>query len=358
MNARLWAGASISGIIGPKVHIGTDEYNNSDQAVVEKFRELTDHLIRYVESYGKQACLWGSLTHCKGETPVKADNVIMSLWYNRYAQPDSMLDLGYKGISVPDGLIYIVPKAGYYFDYLNIEKLYNEWTPNIVRQKTFDYDDQRIMGGMFAVWNDICGNGISVKDIHHRTYPALQTLSTKFWTGKNTTLTFAEFDALRHKFSEAPGVNELGRLPDAPICVDKVMPGQKDFGSKYGVIEAGYDYSVSFHLKAVKEEKGTVLFSSPNSVFYLADPATGRLGYERDGFLYSFSFAPYNGEEVDVTVEGDNKETRLKINGKTVERKYGRTYAKDKMTSETLFFPLQSTGNFRSAVTNLNVEKK
>lgn len=342
--------------IGPKVHIGTDEYNNSDQAVVEKFRELTDHLIRYVESYGKQACLWGSLTHCNGKTPVKVDNVIMSLWYNGYAKPDSMLNLGYKGISVPDGLIYIVPKAGYYYDYLNIEKLYKEWTPNIVRQKVFDYDDQRIMGGMFAVWNDICGNGVSVKDIHHRIYPAMQTLSAKFWTGKNTTLSFEEFDALRHKLSEAPGVNEMGRLPDTPISVDKVLPRQQDFGAKIGVVEAGYNYSVSFHLKAAKEEKGTILFSSPNAVFYLADPITGSFGYERDGYLYTFVFAPYDGEEMDVTVEGDNKETRLKINGKTLERKYGRTYAKDKMTSETLFFPLQSTGDFCSIVTNLSVK--
>lgn len=342
---------------GPKVHIGTDEYNNSDPLVVEKFRELTDHLIKYVEGYGKQACLWGALTHAKGQTPVKADNVIMSLWYNGYAEPDSMLNLGYRGISIPDGLTYIVPKAGYYYDYLNIEHLYNEWTPNKVGKKEFDYDDLRIMGGMFAVWNDVCGNGISVKDIHHRIYPAIQTLSDKFWTGKNTTLSFAEFDALRHKLSEAPGVNELGRLPDSPISVDKVMAGQKEFGTRFGVIEAGYDYSVSFHVKAAKEAKGTVLFSSPNAVFYLSDPIRGCLGYERDGYLYTFDFAPFDGEDVDVTVEGDSKETRLLINGKLLERKYGRTFAKDKRTSETLFFPLQSTGDFRSTVTNLKINR-
>ena len=45
---------------------------------MEKFREFTDHYIRYVEGFGKQACVWGALTHAKGETPVKAENVIMS----------------------------------------------------------------------------------------------------------------------------------------------------------------------------------------------------------------------------------------------------------------------------------------
>ena len=70
---------------GPKVHIGTDEYSNKKKDVVEKFRAFTDHYIRYVESFGKQACVWGALTHADGETPVKSENVIMSAWYNGYA---------------------------------------------------------------------------------------------------------------------------------------------------------------------------------------------------------------------------------------------------------------------------------
>ena len=155
-------------------------------------------------------------------------------------------------------------------------------------------------------------------------------------------------------------MNELGRLPDKPITLATVKPNQADLG--LDITEAGYGYSVSFHLKAAKEDKGTVLFSSPNAVFYLADPITSRLGYERDGYLYSFSFAPYDGEEMDAAVEGDNNETRLLINGKPAERKNGRTFHNDgknvKLSSETLVFPLQSTGNFRSEVSSLKVEKK
>lgn len=114
---------------GPRVHIGTDEYSNKDKKVVEKFREFTDHYIRYVEGFGKQACVWGALTHAQGETPVKAENVIMSAWYNGYADPKEMVKQGYKLISIPDGFLYIVPAAGYYYDYLNTEELYNSWTP-------------------------------------------------------------------------------------------------------------------------------------------------------------------------------------------------------------------------------------
>ena len=97
---------------GKYVHIGTDEYSNADTAVVEKFRALTDRYIRMVEGYGKKAKIWGSLTHAKGKTPVKVKDVLMDLWSNGYADPDSMIKLGYDVGSIPDGYVYIVPKEG------------------------------------------------------------------------------------------------------------------------------------------------------------------------------------------------------------------------------------------------------
>ena len=351
--------------IGPRVHIGTDEYSNRDKEVVELFRGFTDHLIKYVESYGKQACVWGSLTHAKGSTPVKVDNVVMSLWSNGYAAPDSMLQLGYKGISIPDGLTYIVPHAGYYYDYLNTQYLYEHWTPNIVGSEkyTFPYDGKQILGGMFAVWNDVCGNGVSVKDIHHRVYPAMQTLSAKFWTGKGVTLPYAEFNEKRMTLHEAPGVNELGRLgkPADKAAYDRtfaVLEPNQTF-SPDGNVEAGYDYSAEFDLEAVKEAKGTVLLQSPDAKLYLADPVNGRLAYERDGYLYTFDFAPYDGEKVTLCIEGNNKATYLYVNGKLAEAKTGRTYWTDgkskTMTLETLVLPLQATGDFKSKVRNFNL---
>ena len=351
--------------IGPRVHIGTDEYSNRDKDVVEKFRAFTDHLIKYVESYGKQACVWGSLTHAKGTTPVKVDNVLMSLWSNDYAAPDSMLKLGYKAISIPDGLTYIVPNAGYYYNYLNTQYLYEHWTPNIVggEKYAFPYDGKQIVGGMFAVWNDICGNGVSVKDIHHRVYPALQTLSAKFWTGKHVTMPFAEFNQKRNALHEAPGVNELGRIGNFADNdkFNKTYPELKanQVFSPEGNIEVGYDFSVEFDLQATKEHKGTVLLKSPNAKFYLSDPVNGRLAYERDGYLYTFDYAPYVGEKATICIEGNNKATYLYVNGKLAEAKTGRTFWTDgknkKMTLETLVFPLQKTGNFKSSVKNFNL---
>ena len=42
----------------------------------------------------------------------------MYAWYNGFANPKDMVQQGYNLISIPDGLTYIVPLAGYYCDYL------------------------------------------------------------------------------------------------------------------------------------------------------------------------------------------------------------------------------------------------
>ena len=340
---------------GKRVHIGTDEYSNKDPKVVEKFREFTDRYIRYVESFGKQACVWGALTHAKGETPVKSENVIMSAWYNGYAEPRDMVKQGYKLISIPDGLTYIVPKAGYYYDYLKCESLYNNWTPAHVGKEVFDEKDPAILGGMYAVWNDHVGNGISTKDIHHRCYPALQTLAVKMWTGVSTSLPYETFDKQRHTLSEAPGVNQLGRLSKLPglayeqahVTANSTLPVQ----------EIGYNYRVEFDIDGNKEAMGTELFRSPDAVFYLSDPIRGMLGYARDGYLNTFTYHVQPGRRMKVAIEGDNKATRLFINGKEVEElniqerwmdKEGKTRIRN---VRTLVFPLKKpeTSKARSA---------
>ena len=342
---------------GPRVHIGTDEYSNKKKDVVEKFRAFTDRYIRLVESYGKQACVWGALTHAAGETPVKSENVIMSAWYNGYADPKEMVRQGYKLISIPDGLVYIVPAAGYYYDYLNTQYLYEKWTPAHVGKAVFEEKDPAILGGMFAVWNDHVGNGISVKDIHHRLFPALQTLAAKTW-GAQTGLPYADFDRLRQGLSEAPGVNQLGRIGRTDGLVYEVAEVRP--GSSLAHEEIGYGYTVSFDLEAADETPGTELFRSDNAVFYLADPVSGRFGFARDGYLNTFQFRPYPGEKLNVQVKGDNRSTSLLINGKLVEtmdiQKRYFNGGKDSMNYvRTLVFPLKKAGSFKSKITNLKV---
>lgn len=368
--------------IGKRVHIGTDEYSNAKKDVVEKFREFTDHYIKYVESFGKQAVVWGALTHANGDTKVKNKGVLMDIWYNGYADPVEMKKQGYKLVSIPDGLVYIVPAAGYYYDYLNCQYLYEHWTPAVIGNKTFEENDPMIEGGMFAVWNDHAGNGISTKDVHHRVYPALQTLAVKCWTGKDTKLPYAEFDSKRAELSEAPGVNELGRLgKPGSVVLEKATVNA---GETLNAEEIGYNYAVTFTVDGKQEANGTELFRSANAVVYLADPEQGKLGFERDGYRNLFNYRIPAGEKHTITIEGTNKMTRLLVDGAVKEelgpktlyvmRDQDRAHYQVKGTytyepvvyqptdqiyyQRTLVFPLRKAGNFKSAITNLKVEAK
>lgn len=368
--------------IGKRVHIGTDEYSNAKKDVVEKFREFTDHYIKYVESFGKQAVVWGALTHANGDTKVKNKGVLMDIWYNGYADPVEMKKQGYKLVSIPDGLVYIVPAAGYYYDYLNCQYLYEHWTPAVIGNKTFEGNDPMIEGGMFAVWNDHAGNGISTKDVHHRVYPALQTLAVKCWTGKETKLPYAEFDSKRAELSEAPGVNELGRLgKPGNVVLEKATVNA---GETLNAEEIGYNYAVTFTVDGKQEANGTELFRSANAVVYLADPDQGKLGFERDGYRNLFNYRIPAGEKHTITIEGTNKMTRLLVDGAVKEelgpktlyvmRDQDRAHYQVKGTytyepvvyqptdqiyyQRTLVFPLRKAGNFKSTITNLKVEAK
>jgi hexosaminidase len=368
--------------IGKRVHIGTDEYSNAKKDVVEKFREFTDHYIKYVKSFGKQAVVWGALTHANGDTKVKNKGVLMDIWFNGYADPVEMKKQGYKLVSIPDGLVYIVPAAGYYYDYLNCQYLYEHWTPAVIGNKTFEENDPMIEGGMFAVWNDHAGNGISTKDVHHRVYPALQTLAVKCWTGKDTKLPYAEFDSKRAELSEAPGVNELGRLgKPGSVVLEKATVNA---GETLNAEEIGYNYAVTFTVDGKQEANGTELFRSANAVVYLADPEQGKLGFERDGYRNLFNYRIPAGEKHTITIEGTNKMTRLLVDGAVKEelgpktlyvmRDQDRAHYQVKGTytyepvvyqptdqiyyQRTLVFPLRKAGNFKSTITNLKVEAK
>ncbi len=344
---------------GPRMHIGTDEYSNRDSTIVELFRGLTDRYIKYVESFGKQAVVWGSLTHAKGATDVKSDDVLMYSWSTGYANPDEMLDAGYKLVSIPDAYVYIVPEAGYYYNYLNNKLIYDEWSPAVLGPKFVKEDgDPRIEGGLFAVWNDHPNNGVTVKDIHHRIFSALPAMSAKTWSGSKVSIPFEEFDSLATSISEAPGVNYLARFNTngQPILS---IPNLKPL-SETGVPEIGYDYVIEMDIEGADELPGTKLFESPDAIFWISDPISGQLGFSREGHLATFRQDVRKGDKLHIRIEGNNRNTRLFVNGKLVDdlnvRRVSYNGSNRTMAqSRTLVFPLEKTGNFKSKITNLKV---
>lgn len=362
---------------GKYVHIGTDEYSNATQELKEKFRAYTDRYLALIESYGKSPMVWGALSHADGTTPVRQKGVTMGLWSNDMADPVEMKRQGWKMISMTDWQTYIVPIADYYHDYLPLDNLYNTWTPRVFRNVTLEENDPCIVGGMFALWNDIYGNGITVADMHDRIFPVLQVIADKTWTAALTTLPFDLFEQKKDLLSEAPGVNEMGRTK-APMSLNEVKAGH-NLGLP--VSEVGFGHRITFTVDCKAEAKGTVLFYGPQSTFFLADPVTGRLGYQREDYLDTFNYTLPTEGEVELTIETTPAATTLYVNGvKRETLAEQRLYVIDKEKSRydkmpnvktlphvwqpttsmrylrALFFPLQKAGAFKSNVKHLNVE--
>lgn len=386
--------------LGPDVHIGTDEYAKAE---TEKFREFTDHYIRYVEGYGKKARLWGALTHAAGTTPVKSKDVAMNVWNNGYADPKEMLAQGYNVISTPDGWLYIVPKAGYYYDYLNLRNIYDKWTPNIVGNQTFDETLPQILGGSFAVWNDHVGNGITEKDVNDRVFPAMQVLAQKMWLGTSAIahVDYDDFSRQSPRIGEGAGLNMRGKVTGkSPLVLrydfngntvrdesedkrqgtrvsgaDVVQyQGKKALHLKNGsylqtpLPGIGYGYTVSFFVNP--DEGNTadaVLFSSPDAVVKLKQQATGKLGFSRENYNYNFNYQVPTNRWTHITICGDNEGTTLYANGVLIESLKGAmnefASTKSKIAKvQTLFFPLQYVGSksngFNGYIDDLKVFNK
>ena len=340
--------------IGPDVHIGTDEYNKKE---AEQYRYFTDRYLKYVASYGKTPRMWGGLKWLPGKTPVLAEGVTVNAWSFDWVDPELSIKEGYKLINTCDTYLYIVPGAGYYREFLDHKWLYETWTPWMMnRHQTLPVGTPGVLGGMFAVWNDQCGNGISEQDVHYRSFPAIQVMGERMWKGDNQQVVpFTEFEALCQSMPEAPGVNLLGRIEKETLLAEEVVLTGKDslFTS---LDEVGYPYTLSFSICPDKKPNiSGVLFQGPHSTVYTNWENTGRIAFTRDGYAFTFgSFILPEGEWTDITIKGDWKGTSLYVNGKFQERLEGRKKRVynpkyDRLESmpiqETLVFPLKQIGS-------------
>ena len=332
--------------IGKEVHIGTDEY---DKKEAESFRKFTDFLIKTVQNNGKEVRAWGALTHAQGKTPVTSKDVTLNMWYNGYADPIEMKKLGYKQISTPDGWLYIVPAAGYYYDYLNVNNIYNNWEPRNIGNVTFEKGDPTVVGGMFAVWNDIAGNGISEKDAHNRAFPAIQVLAEKMWTASDENIPLFDFNQKKVQVIEAPELNLRGYYGEQArkilyLPFDKNLVDKADFFKEKstssnvnyhdGIVndainstnklttihlpleEIGQNYTVSFWTKSASNN-GEVSFNSKNATFQFNKKG---VEYKRDGYTYKIPEKLNLTDWTYITITGNKENTSLFVNGKLIKK--------------------------------------
>ena len=354
--------------IGPDVHIGTDEYNKKE---AEQYRYFTDRYLKFVASYGKTPRMWGGLKWLPGKTPVQAKGVTVNAWSFDWVDPEVSIKEGYKLINTCDTYLYIVPGAGYYREFLDHQWLYETWTPwKMNRNQTLPVGTSGVLGGMFAVWNDQCGNGISEQDVHYRSFPAVQVMAERLWKGDNKKVVpFADFEALCKAMPEAPGINLLGRIDKETILAEEWTLTGKD-SIETALKEVGYPYTVSFSIcPDEKQNISGILFKGPHSTVYTNWENTGRIAFTRDGYEFDFgSFILPVGQWTDITIKGDWKGTSLYVNGKLQERLEGRkkrvynpkyNRLESMPIQETLIFPLQYVGDkingFKGLLKNVKV---
>lgn len=340
--------------IGPDVHIGTDEYNKKE---AERYRYFTDRYLKYVAGYGKNPRMWGGLKWLPGKTPVTAEGVTVNAWSYDWVDPEVSLEEGYQLINTCDTYLYIVPGAGYYREFLDHQWIYEQWMPWMInRRQTLPTGTPGVLGGMFAVWNDQCGNGISEQDVYYRSFPAIQVMAEKMWRGDNQkAVPYAEFEALCRALPEAPGINLLGRVGRETTLVEETALNGKE-AVESSLQEAGYPYTVSFSICPDEDQNiSGVLFRGPHSAVYTNWENTGRIAFTRDGYAFDFgSYVLPVGVWTDITIKGDWKGTALYVDGRLQERLEGRKKRvynpkydrlENMPMQETLVFPLQWIGD-------------
>ena len=191
----------------PQIDIGADEYTISN---ANQYRQFINTYDSYLKKKGKSVRMWGTLTWMTCSVAVNND-IVTDIWDNQWANPLATVQQGFQVINANDNILYIVPKAGYFHDYLDTKLLYEQWEPNIFSfyhpNLDLNPNEPHLLGGMFAEWNDMLGKVVSDADVDARVKPAMQVLSDKMWSGPATDLTYDQFQQLASIIGLAPGTN-------------------------------------------------------------------------------------------------------------------------------------------------------
>ena len=311
-----------------------------------------------MKSKNRKMRMWGGLTRIKSDTEVRGDGVEINVWSKDWADPTEMYNLGFELINSLDSNVYIVPAAGYYADYLNAASLYANWKPNVFKSgnlnTTIPAGDPQMIGGAYALWNDSIdtrGNGVTDYDVFDRIYQPMSALSEKLW-GEGTK-TYNEVKATTAKVSTAPNTNPYHEIESAGSTYAEYNFNKEDGSdaskNKYNAVSAEHaTYTEGKVGKALSMESDTyietpldkspagtslsfwvkkaaggssdeqVLFEGSSTLgdytIKAVQKNTGKVGYSREGYDYSFDYTLPEDEWVHLTIKGYKDKAELYVN--------------------------------------------
>ena len=336
------------------VHIGADEYE--DDATL--YRNFVNEMESYMKSKNRKMRMWGGLTRIKSNTEVRGEDVEINVWSKDWADPTEMYNLGFELINCLDSNVYIVPAAGYYKDYLDTANLYANWKPNVFKSgslnTTIPAGDPQMIGGAYALWNDSIdtrGNGVTDYDVFDRIYQPMSALSEKLW-GEGTK-TYNEVKATTAKVSTAPNTNPYHEIESAGSTyaeynfdkedgkdasrnkydavssknatyaegkVGKALSMKNDTCIETPLDKAPAGTSLSFWVKkaAGGSSDEQVLFEGSSTLgdytIKAVQKNTGKVGYSREGYDYSFNYTLPEDKWVHLTIKGYKDRAELYVN--------------------------------------------
>lgn len=371
------------------VHIGADEYEADGNA----YRKFVNDLFNHMENSGRTARVWGSLTWIKGSVDVQGKGAAgqhrqMNLWSRDWAKMDEMYKLGFDLINCIDSKYYIVPNAGYYADYLDDNTIYNSAINNY-NNVTIPAGDEQMIGGAFAVWNDMCGkreNGISEYDVYDRITNSAGLYAAATWGKGAADVSTAK--ATAKKLGDAPNTNfgyettanaegtvmQIG-MDDASDASDNgnslnlksakdaeivdvdfkkalELKGGKSYVSLDSELETaglGNDLRVKVKRTDATSDKDQILFESPYGSIKAVQAKTGKVGITRENRDYSFNYTLPMNEWVELEFKNEGMgKVSLYVNGELKE-----TIGQDgnNKLKATCMFPVQRIGSKTNAFT-------
>ncbi len=400
------------------VHVGADEFLvNSGSPVYHTF--LNDLLPHVKQTNAVR--MWGGLTWLGQGDPI-VDAAIngehgrtqMNLWSADWADGVKMYEMGFDLINTIDNFGYMVPngdgsRKDAYGDYLNTNRVFNEFAPERVRVKGGGYKylpsgDEQMLGAAYAIWNDNIdtrASGLSEADEYARFFDAMPFYAEKTWapTGKEK----GSADSLRSlvaKTGDAPRVNpysKAGKVGDtyAEYAFDNLTDGSKNGrdlqqGKKAAIeggkllLEGGESYvssplakvaagsELSFDIELTEPAcPGDVLFEAdaPYGTLDIRVMDNGKLGFTRELYDYYFDYKLPVGKKVNIRIvtnaidgvrpagnaDGAMESTSLYVDGALVGRASGRFFdagmvKKDGIDNATLTLPLQRIGSKTNAI--------
>lgn len=388
---------------GNTVHIGADEYWQIGQIPVEEDTIQRENYAKYVidmhekvKSTGKTTRVWSHIGSYLDKLPdldtEALNDMVLDVWHLGYENIQKRIDQGYKFINFDEAYVYGNTGRDRR-DIVNVEYLYENWTPYTMNGYTIKKGEPGHLGAKTALWADANKNGIVERDTFERLVRAVSVVSEKVWGGNNPDDSYDSFAfkfeklyggpniniardiksesdrVLHYNFEEyddkaidLSGNNYDGIIKEAKIEANKlVFDGTSTLET--GIDSLSYPYTVQFNINAdldvIDKTDGSILF----------DGYDGRLKLDQDGTLtvfrsyhtQSFKYKLPKDETVNLSIVGTNHVIKLYVNGEFEEAMLRERLDPNNYTElmSTFVFPLETVGKgFVGTIGNLSAYKK